>query len=91
MLLGFAALSQFSDGIQVAANGALRGLKDTKVPLLITAFSYWSTGMPIGWLLAFPLGLQARGMWIGMFVGLSCAACLLLLRFLRITSAAARR
>ena len=80
-LLGFAALFQFSDGIQVAANGALRGLKDVQVPMLITAFSYWGAGMPVGWLLARPAGLRAPGMWIGLIVGLSCAAALLLLRF----------
>ncbi len=80
-LLGFAALFQFSDGIQVAANGALRGLKDAQVPMLITAFSYWGAGMPVGWLLARQAGLRAPGMWIGLIVGLSCAAALLLLRF----------
>ena len=90
-LLGYAALYQFSDGIQVAANGALRGLKDAKVPLLITAFSYWGVGMPIGWLLAFHLGLRAPGMWIGLTAGLSCAACLLLMRFLRLTFVVAHR
>lgn len=80
-LLWFAALFQFSDGIQVAANGALRGLKDTQVPMVITAFSYWVAGMPVGWLLAYPAGLRAPGMWIGLIVGLSCAAALLLTRF----------
>ena len=90
-LLGYAALFQFSDGIQATANGALRGLKDAKVPLLIIAFSYWGVGMPVGWLLAFQIGLRAPGMWIGLIAGLSCAAVLLLLRFLRLTSAAARR
>ena len=90
-LLGYAALYQFSDGVQVTANGALRGLKDAKVPLLITAFSYWGVGMPIGWLLAFQLGLRAPGMWIGLTAGLSCAAGLLLMRFLRLTFVAAQR
>jgi multidrug resistance protein, MATE family len=84
-LLGYAALFQVSDGVQVTANGALRGLKDAKVPLLITALTYWGVAMPLGSLLAFPLGLRAPGMWIGLVVGLSCAACLLLRRFLRLT------
>ena len=47
-LLVLAGLFQFSDGIQVAANGALRGLKDTRMPMFITLFAYWGVGMPIG-------------------------------------------
>jgi multidrug resistance protein, MATE family len=54
VLLQYAAAFQFSDGIQVASNGALRGLKDARVPMLITGFSYWGVGMPVGWFLAFP-------------------------------------
>ena len=80
-LLVLAALFQFSDGIQVAANGALRGLKDTRIPMLITTFAYWGVGMPVGWWLAFPQGLGARGMWMGLIAGLSMAAILLSRRF----------
>jgi multidrug resistance protein, MATE family len=82
-LLVLAGLFQFSDGIQVASNGALRGLKDTRVPMLITVLAYWGVGMPVGWYLAFPHGLGARGMWIGLIAGLSAAALLLFLRFHR--------
>ncbi|MDR2012677.1 MAG: MATE family efflux transporter, partial [Rhodanobacter sp.] len=80
-LLVLAGLFQFSDGLQVAANGALRGLKDTRIPMVITAFAYWGVGMPAGWWLAFPCGLGARGMWIGLIAGLSMAALLLSHRF----------
>ena len=80
-LLVLAGLFQFSDGIQVAANGALRGLKDTRIPMFITMFAYWCVGMPIGWWLAFPQGLGARGMWMGLIAGLSMAAILLSRRF----------
>jgi len=80
-LLMLAGLFQFSDGIQVAANGALRGLKDTRIPMVITLFAYWGVGMPVGWWLAFPHGLGARGMWMGLIAGLSVAALLLSLRF----------
>ncbi|CAH2599260.1 putative multidrug resistance protein NorM [Rhodovastum atsumiense] len=76
-LLLLAAVFQFSDGIQVAAAGALRGLKDTRVPMLITAFSYWGVGMPLGLVLAFPGGLAAPGVWMGLIAGLTCAAVLL--------------
>jgi MATE family multidrug resistance protein len=80
-LLVLAGLFQFSDGIQVAANGALRGLKDTRIPMVITTFAYWGVGMPVGWWLAFPHGLGARGMWMGLIAGLSIAAVLLSWRF----------
>ncbi len=81
-LLVIAAIFQISDGIQVAASGALRGLKDTMVPMLVTAIAYWGAGMPLGWYLAFKLGLGAAGMWMGMVAGLSVAAVLLAGRFL---------
>lgn len=82
-LLVLAGLFQFSDGIQVASNGALRGLKDTRVPMFITVLAYWGVGMPVGWFLAFRAGFGARGMWIGLIAGLSVAAVLLFLRFRR--------
>jgi MATE family multidrug resistance protein len=82
-LIMLAGLFQFSDGIQVAANGALRGLKDTKVPMAITLFAYWVIGMPIGWWLTFHRNMGARGMWIGLIAGLSVAAVMLFVRFWR--------
>lgn len=82
-LLVLAGLFQFSDGIQVASNGALRGLKDTRVPMAITLFAYWGVGMPVGWWLAFHHGLGARGIWMGLIAGLSMAALLLFVRFWR--------
>jgi MATE family multidrug resistance protein len=82
-LLLLAAIFQFSDGIQVTANGALRGLKDTTVPMAITVLAYWGIGMPVGYWFAFPAGYGARGMWMGLIAGLTAAAILLLLRFLR--------
>ncbi|MBN8740997.1 MAG: MATE family efflux transporter [Lysobacterales bacterium 69-70] len=82
-LLVLAGLFQFSDGVQVASNGALRGLKDTRVPMFITVLAYWGVGMPVGWFLAFPQGFGARGMWMGLIAGLSAAAVLLFLRFRR--------
>jgi len=80
-LLVLAGLFQFSDGIQVAANGALRGLKDTRLPMLITCIAYWAIGMSSGWWLAFQMGYGARGMWMGLIAGLSTAALLLFWRF----------
>jgi MATE family multidrug resistance protein len=82
-LIMLAGLFQFSDGIQVASNGALRGLKDTRVPMAITLFAYWIVGMPVGWWLAFHHGMGARGMWMGLIAGLSVAAVMLFTRFWR--------
>lgn len=82
-LMLLAGVFQFADGIQVASNGALRGLKDTRVPMGLTMFAYWIVGMPVGWYLAFDRGLGARGMWMGLVAGLSVAAILLFARFWR--------
>jgi MATE family multidrug resistance protein len=90
VLLHFAAAFQFSDGIQVASNGALRGLKDARAPMLITGFSYWCVGMPVGWYLAFPQDLRAPGMWVGLIAGLSFAAVLLFSRFFLLSRRHAR-
>jgi MATE family multidrug resistance protein len=83
-LLLFAAVFQFSDGIQVTANGALRGVKDTTLPMLFTVLAYWGVGMPLGYALTFHAGLGAAGMWIGLIAGLTVAAALLLARFTRL-------
>jgi MATE family multidrug resistance protein len=87
-LLVLAGLFQFPDGIQVAASGALRGLRDTRLPMLITSFSYWGIGMSCGYWLAFKAGLGARGMWMGLIAGLSMAAVLLFSRFHRLARGA---
>lgn len=91
-LLFLAAVFQLSDGLQVAAAGALRGLKDTRLPMILTAVAYWVVGLPVGWWLAFrgvpgspPLG--APGLWIGLIAGLTVAAVLLVGRFLAVARA----
>lgn len=84
-LLVLAALFQVSDGVQVSAAGALRGLKDTRVPMGIVVVAYWLVGLPLGWALTFRTGFGARGMWIGMIAGLTVAAVLLAARFLRVS------
>jgi MATE family multidrug resistance protein len=80
-LLLFAAAFQLSDGVQVVAGAALRGLKDTRVPMLLTAFAYWGVGMSLGATLGFGLGWGPQGMWCGLVAGLTVAATLLSLRF----------
>ncbi len=82
-LLLYAAAFQFPDGIQVLSAGALRGLRDTRVPMFLAALAYWGVGMPLGAGLGLWLGWGPRGMWIGLIAGLSVAAFLLCRRFLR--------
>jgi MATE family multidrug resistance protein len=79
-LFVIAALFQISDGVQVIAVGALRGYRDTAVPMLIAAIGYWAIGFAGGWLLAFPLGLGAVGLWWGLALGLAVVAIALTLR-----------
>jgi multidrug resistance protein, MATE family len=83
--LRIAAMFQLVDGLQVAAIGALRGLKDTRVPMLITLVSYWLVGLGSGTLLAFGLGLAGAGLWYGLVAGLAVAAVWLARRFAVLT------
>jgi len=82
-LLLYAAAFQFPDGIQVLSAGALRGLKDTRVPMFLAAFAYWGIGMPLGAGLGLGLGWGPRGMWMGLIAGLTVAAFVLCRRLLR--------
>lgn len=81
-----ATLFQLFDGLQVTANAALRGLQDTRVPMLVSIGAYWVIGLGTGSLLAFGLGAGPRGLWWGLTAGLSVAGALLLWRFLRLTA-----
>ncbi|TQV84444.1 MATE family efflux transporter [Aliikangiella coralliicola] len=85
-LLFYAAIFQFSDALQVSSAGALRGVKDTKIPMFITAISYWLVGFPVGYILAENFGYQASGYWIGLIAGLSTAAVLLLHRWVMLSA-----
>lgn len=80
--LWLAAAFQFFDGLQVTANGALRGIKDTRIPMMITVAAYWLAGMPIAWWLGFHTSLGTTGIWWGLTAGLAVAALGLSLRFL---------
>jgi len=82
-LLMVAALFQLADGGQAMAMGLLRGIQDTRVPMVVAAVSYWLVGIPISYWLAFPLGFEGVGLWLGMVVGLSVAAIALMIRFWR--------
>jgi multidrug resistance protein, MATE family len=80
-LLRLAAIFQIFEGLQVSANGALRGLKDARLPLAATTLAYWGIGIPVGWWFGLRGAMGAPGVWMGLIAGLATAAVLLLLRF----------
>jgi MATE family multidrug resistance protein len=80
-LLIIAGLFQLSDGIQVVGLGALRGMADVKVPTVVTLVAYWVIGLPLGYILAFVLDFQEKGIWYGLLIGLSVTGVMLLYRF----------
>lgn len=84
-LLILAAFFQVFDGLQVIAALALRGMKDTIVPLWMAGIGYWGFGIAGGWILAFPLGMGAYGLWLGMAAGLTITGTALAVRFALLT------
>ncbi len=84
-LLVLAAIFQLSDGLQVSAAGALRGVKDTRGPMIVTVVAYWLIGLPFGYWLCFHRDLGPRGLWIGIIGGLTVAGVLLAARFRHLT------
>ncbi len=81
--LAYAALFQIVDGAQAVAGGMLRGLHDTKIPMIQAAIGYWGIGLPLGIVLAFPAGLDGAGIWIGLSSGLAAVAIMLMMRWQR--------
>ncbi|RUT35230.1 MATE family efflux transporter [Arsenicitalea aurantiaca] len=79
--LGVAAVFQLVDGAQVSAAAALRGLSDTRTPMLIALLGYWAVGLPVGYLCGFTLGLGGLGIWFGLATGLALVAVILNIRF----------
>lgn len=80
-LLMVAAVFQFADASQVMGMGLLRGLQDTRQPMVIATVSYWLIGLPASYALGFVADLGGVGIWSGLVVGLSVAAVALHLRF----------
>jgi multidrug resistance protein, MATE family len=70
----FAIMYQFSDAAQASLQGVLRGYKDVTVPFIIAFISYWIVGLPSGYLLARYTTLEPYGFWVGITLGLTCAA-----------------
>jgi multidrug resistance protein, MATE family len=80
-LLLIGATFFITDGMQTIATGALRGMKDTRVPLLFAAIGYWAVGFSTACWLGFWTPLGAVGVWIGLSLGTAAYAALLLARF----------
>ena len=83
-LIAVAAAFQFVDGLQAIALAVLRGLKDTRVPMICAVFSYWVVGIPTSYLLGFKLGFGGYGVWLGLVIGLFLASFTLVWRYVMI-------
>jgi MATE family multidrug resistance protein len=85
-LVMLCGLFQVFDGTQAAAAGALRGIKDTRVPMLIAGLGYWGIGIAAGAALGFGAGWQGPGLWTGLVLGLVVVAVLLVRRWARLVA-----
>jgi MATE family multidrug resistance protein len=90
LFLAIAALFQIFDGAQVIGAGALRGLKDTRWPMVFALFGYWVVGMSTSVGFAFGLDMGGVGIWSGLATGLAVAAALMVSRFVLLQRHAAR-
>jgi MATE family multidrug resistance protein len=80
-MLLIAAIFQVADGVQIGAAGALRGFKDTRVPMAINIFAYWIVAFPLAYLAAVTYKAPPNYVWAGFVIGLSTAAVLLSWRY----------
>lgn len=87
-LLLMAAFFQVSDGLQIGATSALRGYKDMRVPMYLTAIIYWGLAFPLSYMAAVTFKMPPQYIWGGFVIGLSLAAVLLTARFHFVTKAA---
>lgn len=85
-LLVVASIFQLADAAQVMALGLLRGVQDTSVPMIYAFVSYWVIGVPLAYVLGFPVGWEGEGIWAGLAIGLAVAGLVLVLRFWRIAA-----
>ena len=86
VLLGIAGLFQVADGAQVVLAGMLRGLEDTRGPMVIALLGYWGVGLPLAAVLA--ARSAAPGVWVGLTAGLCVVAVMLYWRWTRLRKAA---
>ena len=90
-LLFVAAVFQLFDGIQGVATGVLRGLGDTRTPMITNLISHWLFGLPVGYSLCFTFGFGVIGLWIGLSTGLIIAGAVLIFAWNREIHALDRR
>jgi multidrug resistance protein, MATE family len=76
-LLAIAAGFQLFDGTQAVATGALRGISETRMPMIVNFIGHWFLGLPVGYVLCFQFGWGVQGLWIGLSIGLILAALVL--------------
>ena len=81
--LALGALFQLADGAQVLALGLLRGVQDTRGPMIQAMLAYWVVGLPAAYYLAFTADMGGNGIWLGLVIGLSLAALMMMTRFWR--------
>ena len=77
----YCGIFQLADAGQAVSSGMLRGLGDTRMPMLIAALGYWCIGLPLGAALAFWTPLAGRGIWIGLAAGLAIVALMMTARW----------
>jgi MATE family multidrug resistance protein len=80
LLLPIAGVFQVFDGLQVVASGALRGVGDTRVPMLVNLVGFWVVGLPFSVWLGFGVDAGARGIWWGLAIGIAVVGTLLAFR-----------
>lgn len=85
-MLTIAAVAQILDSVQKTASGALYGLKDTRIPMLLSFGSFWGVGLTSGYLLGFRFGLGGTGLWLGQSIGVAIAAAVFVWRFQQLSS-----
>jgi MATE family multidrug resistance protein len=73
-LLRIAAAFQLFDGTQAVATGVLRGIGDTRTPMVFNVIGHWVLGLPVGWVLCFRYGWGVAGLWVGLSIGLTFVA-----------------
>jgi len=76
-LLSIAAAFQLFDGTQAVATGVLRGIGDTRTPMVLNVIGHWVFGLPVGWALCFWYGWGVAGLWVGLSIGLIFVAVVL--------------
>jgi MATE family multidrug resistance protein len=77
-LLFVAAVFQVFDGLQIVTTGVLRGVADTRTPMLTNLTAHWLFGLPVGYTLCFVVGIGVIGLWVGLSTGLIIAGVVLL-------------